>query len=99
VNSLPLIRASVRPSPAFRNLYRHRRAHAKPIPGDYTTALDVCQGVHRADFRQRNGFALEVMSLIIQHEYYRELLGRREVVRDVEGDATEADRAEEKVYE
>jgi acyl-CoA dehydrogenase len=41
----------------------------------------------------------EVMSLIIQHEYYRELLGSRGVARDIEEDATEADRAEEKIYE
>jgi acyl-CoA dehydrogenase len=41
----------------------------------------------------------EVMSLIIQHEYYRELLANRGMVRDIEEDATEADRAEEKVYE
>jgi alkylation response protein AidB-like acyl-CoA dehydrogenase len=41
----------------------------------------------------------EVMSLIIGHEYYRELLGSRDVVRDVEEDAAESDLAEEKVYE
>ena len=39
------------------------------------------------------------MDLIIQHEYYRELLGSRARVRDVEEDAAEADQAEEKVYE
>jgi hypothetical protein len=39
------------------------------------------------------------MDLIIQHEYYRELLGRGAVVRPVEEDSAEADRAEEKVYE
>jgi alkylation response protein AidB-like acyl-CoA dehydrogenase len=41
----------------------------------------------------------EVMSLIIQHEYYRELLDSRGRVRDIEIDAPEADQAEEKVYE
>jgi acyl-CoA dehydrogenase len=41
----------------------------------------------------------EVMSLIIQHEYYKELLGGRTAARDVEEDAAEAERAEEKVYE
>ena len=41
----------------------------------------------------------EVMSLIIQHEYYRELLGGLQTGRDVEADAAEADRADEKVYE
>jgi alkylation response protein AidB-like acyl-CoA dehydrogenase len=41
----------------------------------------------------------EVMSLIIQHEYYRELMGSRAAVRDIEEDAAEAELAEEKVYE
>jgi acyl-CoA dehydrogenase len=41
----------------------------------------------------------EVMSLIIEHEYYRELLRSQAAVRDVEEDAPEADQAEEKVYE
>ena len=41
----------------------------------------------------------EVMSLIIEHEYYRELLGAEDRARDVEGDAPEAERDEEKVYE
>lgn len=41
----------------------------------------------------------EIMDLIIQHEYYRELLGERVVGRDVEADAPEANRTDEKVYE
>ncbi len=41
----------------------------------------------------------EVMDLIIQHEYYKELLGKSQAARDVEADAAEADRDEEKVYE
>jgi acyl-CoA dehydrogenase len=41
----------------------------------------------------------EVMSLIIQHEYYQELLGHKAVIRDVEADAMEADLTDEKVYE
>jgi acyl-CoA dehydrogenase len=41
----------------------------------------------------------EVMDLIIQHEYYRELLASQAAVRDVESDAPEADRADEKIYE
>ncbi len=41
----------------------------------------------------------EIMDLIIQHEYYRELLGERVAGRDVEADAPEADRPDEKVYE
>ena len=39
------------------------------------------------------------MNLIIQREYYRELAARRDQVRDVEADAPEAERADEKVYE
>ncbi|MCL7451457.1 MAG: acyl-CoA/acyl-ACP dehydrogenase [Anaerolineae bacterium] len=41
----------------------------------------------------------EVMNLIIQHEYYKELLGGPATARDVEEDAAEAERDEEKVYE
>jgi acyl-CoA dehydrogenase len=41
----------------------------------------------------------EVMDLVIQHEYYKELLGGGAQGRDVEPDAAEADRGEEKVYE
>ena len=40
----------------------------------------------------------EVMDLIIQHEYYRELLATKPQVRDTEADAAEAQRTEEKVY-
>lgn len=43
----------------------------------------------------------EIMDLIIQHEYYKELAGFAEKnrARDMEGDAPSADREEEKVYE
>ncbi|MEW6233511.1 MAG: acyl-CoA dehydrogenase family protein [Chloroflexota bacterium] len=41
----------------------------------------------------------EVMDLLIQHEYYRELLAPQPVGRDVEADAPQAERVEEKVYE
>ncbi|MCK4361735.1 MAG: acyl-CoA dehydrogenase, partial [Dehalococcoidia bacterium] len=41
----------------------------------------------------------EVMNLIIQHEYYRDLLSRGDESRDVEADALDAGEAEEKVYE
>jgi len=40
----------------------------------------------------------EIMNLVIQHEYFREL-GLPAAQRDVEADAVEADRTEEKVYE
>jgi hypothetical protein len=38
------------------------------------------------------------MNLVIQHEYYREL-GTRAPVRDVEADAPDSEKEEEKVYE
>ncbi|MGB9803637.1 acyl-CoA dehydrogenase family protein [Desulfofundulus sp.] len=41
----------------------------------------------------------EIMNLIIQHEYYRELIGSPAGHRDVEQDAHDAERLEEKVYE
>lgn len=41
----------------------------------------------------------EIMSLLIQHEYYRELLGETGVGRRVESDAGEAEAESEKVYE
>ena len=41
----------------------------------------------------------EVMNLIIQHEYYRQVLTPSAESRDVEVDAISADEAEEKVYE
>ncbi len=40
----------------------------------------------------------EIMSLLIQHEYYREL-GKASPVRDVEADAPDASLPEEKIYE
>ncbi len=41
----------------------------------------------------------EIMNLIIQSEYQRELLAQRAETRDVEADASDAERADEKVYE
>jgi len=41
----------------------------------------------------------EVMNLIIQHEYYKQLLAEGASKRDLEEDAPEAGQAEEKVYE
>jgi hypothetical protein len=41
----------------------------------------------------------EIMNLIIQHEYYREVLAQKGKARDLEGDAAEADKSEEKAYE
>jgi hypothetical protein len=39
------------------------------------------------------------MNLIIQHEYYREVLSAAESVRNVEEDAAEAQAVDEKIYE
>lgn len=41
----------------------------------------------------------EIMSLLIQHEFYKELLTRSEEARDVELDAIDEEGDEEKVYE
>jgi alkylation response protein AidB-like acyl-CoA dehydrogenase len=41
----------------------------------------------------------EIMNLIIQHEYYREVLSAAESVRNVEEDAAEAQAVDEKIYE
>jgi acyl-CoA dehydrogenase len=41
----------------------------------------------------------EVMNLLIQHEFYKELLGKKEETRDVESDAMDEAGDEEKVYE
>ncbi len=41
----------------------------------------------------------EIMNLVIQHEYYREILAGGERTREVEADAAEAEREEEKVFE
>jgi alkylation response protein AidB-like acyl-CoA dehydrogenase len=41
----------------------------------------------------------EIMDLVIQHEYYRELLGTITTARDVELDALNAETVGEKVYE
>ncbi len=41
----------------------------------------------------------EIMNLIIQHEYYKEVLGEKASIMDLEADAPEADKEEEKIYE
>jgi alkylation response protein AidB-like acyl-CoA dehydrogenase len=41
----------------------------------------------------------EIMDLIIQHEYYNEVLASKHEIRDIEHDAPEAKRADEKIYE
>jgi hypothetical protein len=39
------------------------------------------------------------MNLLIQHEFYRELLTKKQDTRNVELDATDEEGEEEKVYE
>jgi len=41
----------------------------------------------------------EIMDLIIQHEYYKELAAEGYMARDIELDAAEADQVDEKIYE
>ena len=41
----------------------------------------------------------EIMNVLVQHEYAKELLGSKAPVRDVENDAAQAAASEEKVYE
>ena len=41
----------------------------------------------------------EVMNLLIQHEFYKELLAKKEDTRNIEWDATDEEGEEEKVYE
>ncbi len=41
----------------------------------------------------------EIMNLIIQHEYYREILASSDKVRNIEDDAQEAQAVDEKIYE
>ncbi len=39
------------------------------------------------------------MNLVIQHEYYKELLTSKSTARDVEADALNSDNADEKIFE
>ncbi len=41
----------------------------------------------------------EIMNLVIQHEYYKELLTSKSTARDVEADALNSDNADEKIFE
>jgi hypothetical protein len=41
----------------------------------------------------------EIMDLLIQHEFYKEVLERESDARDVEGDAGDLEGEEEKIYE
>jgi acyl-CoA dehydrogenase len=41
----------------------------------------------------------EIMSLLIQHEFYKEVIEKQQDTRDVEKDAVDVQGEEEKIYE
>jgi len=65
----------------------------------YTTVFPLERLVRDARLAQIWTGTNEIMNLLIQHEYYREVLTDPEVGRQVEADALEADAVDEKVYE
>jgi alkylation response protein AidB-like acyl-CoA dehydrogenase len=75
--------------------------HAMQILGGigYTTVYPVERMLRDARLMMIWTGTNEIMNLIIQHEYYREVLSRGGITRDVERDAQEADAEDEKIYE
>ncbi len=75
--------------------------HAMQIMGGigYTTVYPIEKYLRDARLTMIWTGTNEIMNLLIQHEYYKEVLGAREFGRDVEKDASMADLEEEKVYE
>ncbi len=75
--------------------------HAMQIMGGigYTTVYPVEKYLRDARLTMIWTGTNEIMNLLIQHEYYKEVLAGREFGRDVEQDASMADKEEEKVYE
>ncbi len=75
--------------------------HAMQIMGGigYTTVYPIEKYLRDARLTMIWTGTNEIMNLLIQHEYYKEVLGAREFGRDVEKDASMADREDEKVYE
>jgi alkylation response protein AidB-like acyl-CoA dehydrogenase len=65
----------------------------------YTNVFPIERLVRDARLTQIWTGTNEIMSLLIQHEYYRELLGDTTRARQVEGDAAEAHAEDERVYE
>jgi hypothetical protein len=65
----------------------------------YTNVFPIERLVRDARLTQIWTGTNEIMSLLIQHEYYRELLGDTTQARQVEADAAEADAENERVYE
>jgi len=65
----------------------------------YTNVFPIERLVRDARLSQIWTGTNEIMSLLIQHEYYREVLRNPQPGREIEADAEEAHRADEKVYE
>ncbi|MFZ5828102.1 MAG: acyl-CoA dehydrogenase family protein [Bacillota bacterium] len=75
--------------------------HAMQIMGGigYTNVFPVERLLRDARLTQIWTGTNEIMSLVIQHEYYKELKARGQDGRDIERDAAGAELEEEKVYE
>lgn len=65
----------------------------------YTNVYPIERLVRDARLTQIWTGTNEIMSLLIQHEYYRELLGEDTGARRVEADAAESEAEDERVYE
>ncbi len=75
--------------------------HAMQVLGGigYTSVYPVERLLRDARLQMIWTGTSEVMNLIIQHEYYRELGAGPAGQRDVESDAADADQSEEKIYD
>lgn len=74
--------------------------HAKQIMGGirYTSIYPIERMLRDARLMMIWTGTNEIMDLIIQHEYYREVLGETGEVRALDLDAQEAGSADEKIY-
>lgn len=66
---------------------------------EYTTVYPIEKYLRDARLMMIWTGTSEIMNLIIQHEYYRQVLGQAPAIRDLEGDAEEAFAEDEKIYE
>ena len=75
--------------------------HAMQIMGGigYTTVYPIEKYLRDARLTMIWTGTNEIMNLLIQHEYYREVLENEKVGRDLEKDASSADESDEKVFE
>jgi acyl-CoA dehydrogenase len=98
--------------PATRRLVSEAKKHATDTAWEvtnqamqivggigYTNVFPIERLVRDARLTQIWTGTNEIMSLLIQHEYYRELLGDLRTGRQVEGDAAEAEAESEIVYD